>query len=280
MVFSLCFNSSSVSGTRNGSVEITTDDQTFTCSAGDILPDFCGDDDDTTSSTSTTTTPINPIIPTTPSPTNPQTVLQCGNNIQGDYNGGLVTVDVYIPFDGDIEFYAGVNAVFTDMIVLIRDASGTIIAADGDSTDPDGESDGYRTIEGLPAGNYTVEFVSSTETAGIFVVGVECDTLDPTADPTTSTTPSPTNPQSIVSPIDLNGGQVIGEYNNESVTITVEIPYECNVAVFDGTGNATDLDDVTLIIADNASSIVSVDGDSVDEDGASNGVVVISDLPR
>ncbi len=284
MIFSLCFNASSVSGTRNGSVEITTDDQTFTCSAGHILPDFCADDDDSTTTTTTTTTsnPINPVLPTTPSPTNPQSVLQCDDSLEGDYNGDLVTVDVYIPFDGDIAFTVSINNESSDLIVLIRDGSGTIIAADGDSGDADGQSDGVRVIEGLSAGNYTVEFVSSTESAGTFVVGLECTTLEPTATSTPSpvpiTTPSPTQPTDIVSPIDVDGGELVGPYNNESVVITVDIPYECNVAVFDGTGNATDLDDVRLTVRDNASAIVAVDGDSVDEDGAANGVVVISGL--
>jgi len=143
-----------VSGTRNGSVEITTDDQTFTCSAGDILPNFCndGDDDTTTSSTSTSTTttstPNNNVIPTTPSPTNPLSVLQCDSTLNGVYNGDLVVVDVYIPFDGDMTFYA---QIFGDSnvprVLLIRDINGVIIAADGDSSDPDGVSNGIRTIE-------------------------------------------------------------------------------------------------------------------------------------
>ena len=106
------------------------------------------------------------------------------------------------------------------------------------------------------------------------MVEMDCNTLSPTASPTT---PSPTNPQSIVSPIDIDGGKLVGPYNNESVAITVEIPFECDV-VFDGTGNDTDLDDVTLIVQDDSSMTVSVDGDAVDEDGTVNGVVVISDL--
>ena len=120
-------------------------------------------------------------------------VLQCDDFVEGDYVGDLVVVDVYIPYDGDMTFYALINGdQNTPRILIIRDAAGTIIAADGDSADPDGVTDGDRTVEGLSAGNYTVEFDSNTAPSpSTFVVGVDCTSNEPTTEPTKEPTTSP-----------------------------------------------------------------------------------------
>lgn len=121
---------------------------------------------------------VPPTVLMTPSPTNPISTLQCDRNLTGDYNGKLVTVKVYIPFDGDMRFYARIEGDDdeTPQILFIRNNSGRIIASDGDLGDDDGVSDGIRTVDNLSAGNYTVEFEfdSDSISTGTFVVGVDC----------------------------------------------------------------------------------------------------------
>ena len=123
------------------------------------------------------------------------------------------------------------------------------------------------TVADLPAGNYTVGMGGEDFQSGSFVFTVICDsstssTSSPTGAPIElSTTPSPTEVEQIIT----CGDEVVGDYNNEPITIVVDVPYTADIT-FDATGNDTDLDNVTLRVS-NYNGVYAEDGQVSDDDG-------------
>ena len=218
----------------------------------------------------------------TPSPTTLQDTLECDEQIVGDYNDESIELNVSIPFDGDMTFTATINGA--DSLIkslIIRDSIGNIVGADGDTSDPDGTSNGVRLIEDLPAGSYTVELDGVDGVFAVFALSVDCATGSPSMEPTGSpTTPSPTNPLEIIS----CGEQIDGDFNNEPVRIYVDVPSNGNV-LFDGTGTDDDGSNefnVSLTVWNSSGLLVAFDGGIGDDDGAQNvinGQIAVQNLP-
>eukprot|EP00486_Rosalina_sp_Unknown_P002013 CAMPEP_0201566068 /NCGR_PEP_ID=MMETSP0190_2-20130828/5602_1 /ASSEMBLY_ACC=CAM_ASM_000263 /TAXON_ID=37353 /ORGANISM="Rosalina sp." /LENGTH=341 /DNA_ID=CAMNT_0047984299 /DNA_START=74 /DNA_END=1096 /DNA_ORIENTATION=+ len=87
MVFSMCFDASSVSGLQqSGEISIKTGSGRSTCDAMDILPNFCGDDEDSAGDpveatlTPTTTAESGGVNdPDTPTPSAAPTYIECSS---------------------------------------------------------------------------------------------------------------------------------------------------------------------------------------------------------
>ena len=122
----------------------------------------------------------------------------------------------------------------------------------------------------LPAGNYTAGMGGDDYQSGTFVFRVICPSATTTSAPSTaptelSTTPSPTEVEQIVS----CGDEVVGDYNNEPLTVIVDVPYTGDIT-FDLNGDDNELDNATLRVTNNQ-GVVAVDGGTDDDDGLRDG---------
>lgn len=119
----------------------------------------------------------------------------------------------------------------------------------------------------LLAGNYTAAMGGETFQSGTFMFTVNCDssisaTNSPTESPLElSTTPSPTEVDDIVT----CGDEVVGDYNNEPISIYINVPEPGDITL-NATGNESNLDNVTLRVS-NYNGVFAVDGATTDDDG-------------
>eukprot|EP01083_Nonionella_stella_P138349 421009_1 len=120
----------------------------------------------------------------TPRPTNPVGTSTCGETVSGSYHGVPVTIQVYLPYAGNLQFDAsGSTFVVTDI-----EAFTTLNVALGTDTNHDERV----TIIDKPAGEYKFILASDGTSSGTFQATISCVSVDPTRYPTARPTPNPT----------------------------------------------------------------------------------------
>ena len=130
--------------------------------------------------------------PTTPSPTDPVDAIECGGGtVSGEFNDELLTFTVTVDTETNLYFVASIDDDVPRSVVL-RDANGLIVQADGDQSDPDGAVNGEIAVEDVSPGTYFLEIDGDDDEVAPFEVTLECYTSDPTADPSNEPTASPT----------------------------------------------------------------------------------------
>ena len=137
----------------------------------------------------TTDPTMNPTLnpsasPTTPAPTHPGELI-CGSHKTGDYNGEPITVEVRMPYDGDMTLDASASD-FDISRIMAHDARGKVLA-DSDSS---ASVLAVYNLTHFGDYNFTITGVDG-QSSGTFDILIECTSAAPTRSPTSDPTSSP-----------------------------------------------------------------------------------------
>ena len=128
--------------------------------------------------------------PTTPSPTDPGE-LQCGDEIYGPYAGIPISIEVQLPYNGDLSIDAS-NSDFSIVSLKGREYKGEATSGQGKVLGTDTDLDGRLTLSNLERGDYQFVINGGTD-PGTFDVVITCESDSPTKAPSQEPTKSPTD---------------------------------------------------------------------------------------
>ena len=123
--------------------------------------------------------------PTTPAPSHPDE-LECGDHVNGTYNGEAVKVEVRMLHDGDMTINCSGSTGFSVTSITAYDSNGDVLMVSDASAST-------LTIHDLThGGDYSFTIEGPSDVRGIFDIVIECSSDSPTTSPSAMPTNNPT----------------------------------------------------------------------------------------